>query len=201
MDSDLFQILTLFLLLVTVIVLLLVFSALNQIKRSLGGREAGGASWAAAPVTETPSYATDVRPAAEEPSVATGFVSVAESAPAETAAAGAGATVAEAEPSEQPYERDGRWWFRRGDELLVYEEATGQWLPAPEEAGIGTAVGAAAAPTVGATGTGVASELSAVAATSAAPVQDAGEGWKCPSCGAINGSTATSCRMCFTPRA
>ena len=24
--------------------------------------------------------------------------------------------------------------------------------------------------------------------------------WKCPTCGAVNGSTATSCRMCFTAR-
>jgi ribosomal protein L40E len=28
-----------------------------------------------------------------------------------------------------------------------------------------------------------------------------GSGWKCPNCGAVNGSTATSCRMCFTARA
>jgi hypothetical protein len=24
--------------------------------------------------------------------------------------------------------------------------------------------------------------------------------WKCPTCGAVNGSTATSCRMCFAAR-
>jgi hypothetical protein len=30
--------------------------------------------------------------------------------------------------------------------------------------------------------------------------EQTGSFWKCASCGAINGSTATSCRMCFTPR-
>ncbi|HYP22470.1 MAG TPA: hypothetical protein VEV43_02755, partial [Actinomycetota bacterium] len=30
------------------------------------------------------------------------------------------AASAEDDPQEQPFERDGRWWFRRGDELLVY---------------------------------------------------------------------------------
>lgn len=102
------------------------------------------------------------------------------------------------DPQEQPFERDGRWWFRRGDELLVYEEQTGQWVAAPQPsssgsvaagspgAGAGTPAGGAAG---GATEGQVTTQHEAV-----------GSFWKCPSCGAVNGSTATSCRMCFTAR-
>jgi hypothetical protein len=115
-------------------------------------------------------------------------------------------SAAQDEPQEQPFERDGRWWFRRGDELLVYDEQTGQWLPAP-------------APTVAAS---VAHDAPASGGTSSVATetrtsslqdlrtdadlsgQTSGEPssgfWKCPSCGAVNGSTATSCRMCFSAR-
>lgn len=113
-------------------------------------------------------------------------------------------SVAE-EPQEQPFERDGRWWFRRGDELLVYEERTGQWV---------------AAPPAQTAGTGVATEAAEQAPEERAPVEEThqpqadqtqsegahqfpeepGPFWKCPTCGAVNGSTATSCRMCFTQR-
>ena len=115
-------------------------------------------------------------------------------------------SAAQDEPQEQPFERDGRWWFRRGDELLVYDEQTGQWLPAP-------------APTVAASvaqdapGSGGTTSVATETRTSAmqdlrtdADLQAAGEPepssgfWKCPSCGAVNGSTATSCRMCFSAR-
>jgi hypothetical protein len=73
------------------------------------------------------------------------------------------------EPQEQPFERDGRWWFRRGAELLLYDESTGQWVPAPT--------------------------------TEPGPADQEGQGfWKCPSCGAVNGATATTCRMCFSAR-
>lgn len=101
------------------------------------------------------------------------------------------------EPQEQPFERDGRWWFRRGDELLVYEEQTGQWVAAPP-----------AQPE----GTGVAAEAAEQTHEGRAPVEETqteetrrfpeepGPFWKCPTCGAVNGSIATSCRMCFTQR-
>lgn len=73
------------------------------------------------------------------------------------------------EPQEQPFERDGRWWFRRGAELLLYDESTGQWVPAPT--------------------------------TEPGPADQEAQGyWKCPSCGAVNGATATTCRMCFSAR-
>ena len=124
----------------------------------------------------------------------------AEQAEAERQAQQAG-SVAE-EPQEQPFERDGRWWFRRGDELLVYEERTGQWVAAPPA------------------GTGVAAAAAEQAPEEQAPVEEThqpqaeetqsegahqfpeepGPFWKCPTCGAVNGSTATSCRMCFTQR-
>jgi hypothetical protein len=100
------------------------------------------------------------------------------------------------EPQEQPFERDGRWWFRRGDELLVYEEQTGQWMPAPTRRA-GGPVGEAQG------GTGVATERTAAGygETSTELADEPSSGfWKCPSCGAVNGSTSTSCRMCFTPR-
>lgn len=102
------------------------------------------------------------------------------------------------DPQEQPFERDGRWWFRRGDELLVYEEQSGQWVPADEPSSAGS-VAASAQPDAANTGaetTGASAEGQVTTQQEAA----AGSFWKCPSCGAVNGSTATSCRMCFTAR-
>jgi hypothetical protein len=43
----------------------------------------------------------------------------------------------------------------------------------------------------------------AEAVTEPAPAEEQAQPasyWKCPSCGVVNGSTATSCRMCFTAR-
>lgn len=98
------------------------------------------------------------------------------------------------DPQEEPFQRDGRWWFRRGDELLLYDEATGQWQPAPEGAG------GAAAPAAG--GAAGAQTQPVSTTTQAAPaVADAvATYWKCPTCGAVNGSTAATCRMCFAAR-
>jgi outer membrane biosynthesis protein TonB len=104
------------------------------------------------------------------------------------------------EPQEQPFERDGRWWFRRGDELLVYDEATGQWVASPHEAAPAAApqpAGAMATTISGITG---ASQVSQQREVQAATEPEAAGFWKCPSCGAVNGSTATSCRMCFAAR-
>ena len=113
------------------------------------------------------------------------------------------------EPEEQPFERDGRWWFRRDEELLVYDERTGQWGPAPQEDVDSTVL----SPALGSERSAeqstspVAREGSDV--TSVLPVQSvqpstqepAGESfWKCSSCGAVNAASGTSCRMCFTPR-
>ncbi|MDQ3915890.1 MAG: zinc finger Ran-binding domain-containing protein, partial [Actinomycetota bacterium] len=102
------------------------------------------------------------------------------------------------DPQEQPFERDGRWWFRRGDELLVYEEQTGQWVAAGEPSKSGSVAAPAGAggqsTSPGEAGGG------AAAGQVTTQLEPAGSFWKCPSCGAVNGSTATTCRMCFTAR-
>jgi hypothetical protein len=167
-------------------------------------------------------------------------------------------TVAHEDPVNQPFERDGRWYFRRGDELLVYDEATGQWKDAEEgaptpsyeaetqapaevapvtetdregdpfssglthEEGADpfgreeTSAGSAGAST---TGDPFATRETPAASTSDDPFADrpvptpaheapapepapapTEQFWRCPSCGAINGATASTCRMCFTAR-
>ena len=88
-------------------------------------------------------------------------------------------------PEEQPIEREGRWWFKRGGELLLYDETTAQWVPAPmPEARSGNE------PPGNSNGV----EFGGAAAATQASF------WKCPSCGAVNGSTASTCRMCFAAR-
>ena len=111
-------------------------------------------------------------------------------------------TSQEPMPEEQPFEREGRWWYKRGNELLLYDEQQGQWVPAPEGAlGGGSA---ASQPSVASAFQSITQAQPAGTATAAAPGcgerQDSGGFWKCPSCGAVNGSTAASCRMCFTAR-
>lgn len=208
-DSDLFQVLTLALLFLTLLALLAALSVLSGIKKQL---ESGGASGVTpaparseyqAPATSAyepttssdpvsayeaaPSYSTPRAEPAQE--ISTGFVPIAEATPATATQQVSATTPSTAlrgdEPEEQPFERDGRWWFKRGGELLVYDEGTGQWV-APS-AGSGMPVSAAGASVSSAT-------------TAVEPRAEAGEGWKCSSCGAVNGSTATSCRMCFAPR-
>ncbi len=102
------------------------------------------------------------------------------------------------DPQEEPFQRDGRWWFRRGGELLLYNEATGQWEQAPSD----SPVGAASVPAAAAEGAGTAG--ASAQGTTATAVSESPEPeatfWKCPTCGAVNGSTATSCRMCFAGR-
>ena len=109
--------------------------------------------------------------------------------PASSSTVDQGGSGASQEPQEQPFERDGRWWFRRGSELLVYDEGTGQWLPAPSSPG-GASSATQPMPTT-------ISDVSE--ATSGQPSGEQGF-WKCPTCGAVNGSTAATCRMCFTAR-
>ena len=104
------------------------------------------------------------------------------------------------EPQEQPFERDGRWWFRRGDELLVYDEATGQWVASPQDAAPAAAPQPAGAMATTISGISGASQVSQQRETQTVAEPEAGGFWKCPSCGAVNGSTATSCRMCFAAR-
>lgn len=101
------------------------------------------------------------------------------------------------DPQEEPFQRDGRWWFRRGDELLLYNEGTGQWEPAPDS------VPGAAAPAPAAATPAQAEPVTSAATTATAMPAVADQVatfWKCPTCGAVNGSTAASCRMCFAAR-
>lgn len=102
------------------------------------------------------------------------------------------------DPQEEPFQRDGRWWFRRGDELLLYDEATGQWQPAPEGAGQTPAPGGAG----GAAGAPASQGAAAATQTAGTPAvaDQVATYWKCPTCGAVNGSTAATCRMCFAAR-
>ncbi|MPZ70163.1 MAG: hypothetical protein GEU71_11645 [Actinobacteria bacterium] len=117
------------------------------------------------------------------------------------------------EPQEQPFERDGRWWFRRGDELLVYEERTGQWVGAPTTQGAETQASGPETATQTQTQTQAAAVEPVAGEAHEDPVheqtqtegahqlpEEPGPFWKCPTCGAVNGSMATSCRMCFTQR-
>jgi hypothetical protein len=197
-DTDIFQIATLVLLLLALVVSLVVLSTLGKIRKRLEergtGMEGGGVApvtgaWAERPAAQQaaaqPAAAAQARPtAAAHPLEETSYgEAAAQPAAAQPAAAQAAAQpAAAAEPQEQPFERDGRWWFRRGDELLVYEESTGQWQPA----GAGSAPAGGTAPMPATEGVATGTET--------------GGHWKCPTCGAVNGSTAASCRMCFTPR-
>lgn len=234
-DSDLFQVLALALLFLTLVALGAILAVLNGIRGALesstrpgtyepapvaaayeapgsSGYGYGGAAASSQPTYQEPAYQPSYQQPAPESS--TGYVSVAEALgvqpstaaepataatapePSPTPAAGAAATPAVADmPEEKPFERDGRWWFKRGEELLVYDEGTGQWQPAP--AGALGGAGTAPAPAVSAPEYGTAAP--AATAPAGTPL-DSGEGWKCASCGAVNGSTATVCRMCFSPR-
>jgi hypothetical protein len=213
-DIDIFQWAALGLLVLVVILLLLLYSALGQVRRALEDRSeraqasahlehaAQPAIQAAEPAEASPAEihthpleaarsdtpaqaeAAQAQPAHAQPVQGT----AAQGQPVQAQAAQEQPDQARAEPQEQPFERDGRWWFRRGDELLVYDERAGQWVPAPDEA---APVAQTAAP-------------AAAAGAATEPLEPtheaAGSFWKCPSCGAVNGSTATACRMCFTAR-
>lgn len=218
MPDTVFQVLMLLLLLLNLVALLGVLNALNSIRKDFasgsgvrGASVGAGAadlslgtapeqSFAAAPERSVAQPAASYQPSYAAPEqrqeVATGFVPLSEAAPATSApqsqgqgfgAGSTGPTLRGDEPEEQPFERDGRWWFKRGGELLVYDEGTGQWVT-PQQGGGG---GGSAMST--ATGT-------STFGTAGVATADAGEGWKCSSCGAVNGSTATTCRMCFSPR-
>lgn len=222
-DADLFYVLATVLLLAILLALLAGLSTLNSIKNGLAGGTGGvardsssggtsslgavaessaydlpaasatqtGSAYAASPETSSYSQPEPASTSYSQPEeVSTGFVSMAEVEPQLAQASSGAVTLRGDEPEEQPFEREGRWWFKRGGELLVYEEGTGQWVPADAGAsatgGVAASTSTSAFPTTG-------SDIGVSQV-------DTGEGWKCSSCGAINGSTATSCRMCFAPR-
>ena len=119
---------------------------------------------------------------------------------------------------EKPFRRDGRWWFRRDDELLVYDDASGEWLPSdasPRESSF--VIARDPAPLAGVEpGSDLSRETASVATKERDAVSEnadqvfpegeateqlaASSFWKCATCGAVNGSTTASCRMCFAAR-
>ena len=230
MDGDLFQGVLLGLLAIGVIVLVALLATLGGIRKALEQRasqvapeRAGAAAQpgyggsgrdtaAASQTTGTGGAATSVGASGQASSIrgvleqhglqgaqsspTAGTAAAAESAaqdvtPQEQVVDSVFAAHAD-DPLEEPFQRDGRWWFRRGDELLLYDEATGQWQPAPDQTGPGASAPAAGAAQTQSVGT----------TTQAAPaVADAvATYWKCATCGAVNGSTAATCRMCFAAR-
>lgn len=230
LDNDVFQYATIGLLVLTFLVSLLNLSALNAIRRGLGrhagaGAEAGidrerpFAQEDSGRAETTTGYGTATYGERQPAGGSSGYVggtayggsgaATADAAPAAAAAAGGGATDYGAarggrspaeEPQEQPFERDGRWYYRRGDELLVYDEATGEWVDAAARTAPASA--ASPVPATAASGSAASDYLSGIggAAGGAQPAGETAGGWKCPTCGAMNGSTASSCRMCFTAR-
>ncbi|MGH2735702.1 MAG: hypothetical protein ACRDKZ_08980, partial [Actinomycetota bacterium] len=153
LDNGTFQIVTLALLGVTLLVLLGVLASVSRLKKQVRATEPEGEAHALGAVE--PHEGAVAEPSGETSPVQTS--SVAEDGPVGTEPAVASAE----EPQEQPFERDGRWLFRRGDELLMYDEQTGQWGPAPAGATLADApepVGTAPASSAG---------------TSAAPVETA----------------------------
>jgi ribosomal protein L40E len=229
MDGDLFQYVLLGLLAVGVIVLVALLTTLGGIRKALENRAqsrpAGGlqphadTAWApeasslsAAAQTTTPSGSTGqaatIRGVLEQHGLQDSQQATpsATAQPVQTQAVQAQPTQAQPvaqeavvdsvfaahadDPQEEPFQRDGRWWFKRGDELLLYDEASGQWQPAPADTG--SASQPAAAPV----------QTAATTATAQVPVvaDQVATFWKCPTCGAVNGSTAATCRMCFAAR-
>lgn len=132
--------------------------------------------------------------------------------PFETGAADSGTAAGEEE--EQPFEKDGRWYFKRDEELLVYDESTGDWVGAePTEVAAEPTSSAGAASGISDTSGSAVSDgsttdteqfdaIESLDTGSEAAQEPAAAGgfWKCPSCGAVNGSTASTCRMCFAAR-
>jgi hypothetical protein len=124
-------------------------------------------------------------------------------------------TEEEPEQEEKPFQRDGRWWFRRDDELLVYDESSGEWLPGETAAGSFLLASDHPSTPADATSPGLSRVTASVATREREETEGSGERfaegeateqlagasfWKCSTCGAVNGSTAASCRMCFAAR-
>ena len=151
----------------------------------------------------------DERTGAEEPVAATSAPGAEENPFVTDAGEQPAAQASFDEPEDQPFERNGRWFFRRDNELLVYQEGTGEWVPA-DPADLEPP--APAPPDLPSPGPSTASEAGDFGSTQTddtarfgtpeeEPRPAAGGGfWKCPSCGAVNGSSATTCRMCFSAR-
>ncbi len=197
---------------------------------------------------EAPTPATELAPdwtPAPEPDAAVDEASPDATVPVEEEVADAAeeqVAVTDA-TSYEPYQGDGRWWFERDGELLVYDEQRGEWTaaepvgeaqgiraeeaeatpstpsttvpaadteavvaepgvhpldePRPEEPSVTLPYDEPVLEDTAVAGSDITSDETAAAATSSEPQPSF---WKCPSCGVVNGSTAMTCRMCFTAR-
>ena len=229
MGEELFRLVSTGLLAVIALLLIVTVARLGRLHKKL---EAGTPAPVEEPSPE-PEAAPEVTPADEPAATATEAIPTSEPEPG---------------PAEGPFEKDGRWWYRQDDDLLVYDDRTEQWVAAethPLEAARGWDAGpidagpapAEAAPVaaqpeaapepayasepVGATPEALGGTqepaVETVEPVTAAPISEpvdppppitdateeapaAATHWKCPACGVINGSTATSCRMCFAAR-
>lgn len=212
LDQELFQTIVLAGLLLLLLVSLAILAALSGIRKTIEEASArasftdGGYGSAMPQGDNAPreDYRETSQPAAQ--TAQNWQTESTTPAAASTAAATAGVPVtsqiaptsSEPMPEEQPFEREGRWWFKRGNEILLYDEQSGQWVPAPEGAlGGGSA---ASQPSVSSAFQSIQAAEPAPASTGTGERQDSGGFWKCPSCGAVNGSTAATCRMCFTAK-
>ena len=208
MTEKLFEAISAGALVVTAVLMLIVIARLARLEKVLGQLRGTGE-----PTSE------------DDPTASTNESTNAAEATAETSSAEATAD------EEGPYERDGRWWFRRGNEELVFDDRTETWTspevleeserqeeathessetithpldePRPQiAADIGTAevgsdpVEPAAAPPVHTEPVATETPEEPRVITEETPAAH----WKCPNCGVVNGSTATSCRMCFAAR-
>ena len=261
MTEDLFQLVALGLLALLVVLLVMIAMQLVRIRAALT-RSEGSASDAGAPSPAGPDSAAvathddGAGPTQDDTSSPEGHRSDATSseAPAEALARETSETPPATTPEDsapsstrsEPFERDGRWWFERDGELLVYDEQRGEWVPdraGPEatptdeprpqldpdpthvELAGGTEggeqrretdppgdafthpldeprpgdVSAPSAQDDGAPVTTTPGDAPADGGEEGAP-EAASTYWKCPSCGVVNGSTASLCRMCFTAR-
>lgn len=144
--------------------------------------------------------AASIRSVLEGHGAGAGATPAEETAPAAAEQEGAVDSVFAAhadDPQEEPFQREGSWWFRRGDELLLYDDASGQWQPAPEGS---LTMGATTAGEAAAPAATTAAETTAQTESMPAVADEVATFWKCPTCGAVNGSTAATCRMCFAAR-
>ena len=247
MGEDLYRLVTTGLLGVTVLLLLVAVSQLGRLQKAL---RPGSTTEPSDDRPEPAPAATPSEAATPEAQPAPEAEAVPEAGPAES--------ITDVPDEDGPFERDGRWWFRRDGELLVYDEQREEWVDPehpldeakgwdaatqtapsaythpPAEAEVDTprsvtetapqpvtdpepyATPEPVAEPVQSTPEPVAEPVQSTPEPVAEPVQStpepaaaapaetpepaSGGHWKCPSCGVVNGSTATSCRMCFTAR-
>jgi hypothetical protein len=189
-DTELFQTIVLGGLALILLILLLTINSVGKLKKSI--QEGIKSAPAEVHPAQNPLAAAEPQPVAasyDEPwgSSQQPVQQQAQTFEMPVAATPAPAAAVQSIPEEQPFEKDGRWWFKRGDELLVYDEQTGQWQPAPANNPFSSG--------------GAPSGMQPAAAMGGAqPSGESGGFWKCTSCGAVNGSTSATCRMCFAAR-